>query len=409
MQLDQQTIVVVMGVVYASTLAIAAGLLAALRPSAAGRLWAWGHLLVSAAGLVLAANASARQVYLSAGAAVVLIAGRLLIYRGVRVYYGLPSWDRTLAVGVAAAGLALAGAAGMANGYARMHVVGYGSLALVAMLTVVTTLHCHQGRRSIGTPLVIVASLVHLATQLAGLSAGLSGAVSAGPFYASSANAILLLAPLVATLLALFGFTLMAMEQVIATNEHGARLDGLTRLLNRGALDKAAISLVAAWERHGQALSCLVIDVDHFKQVNDRNGHHAGDSVLKLIAEAIDNSRRASDVAGRYGGEEFCILCPHTDESQATALANRILRKVRAIPLPGEPVAFASVSIGVAELRGGAAGVEGLWRALFAAADRALYAAKEFGRDRYALASWMAPATRPVSGDVGDSSHLPIA
>ena len=407
MQLDQQTIVVVMVVVYASTLAISAGLLSALRPSAAGRLWALGHLLLSAAGLVLAANASARQVYVSAGGAAAFIAGRLLIYRGVRVYYGMASWDRTLAVGVTVAALALAGAAGMAGGPARMHVIGYGSLALVAVLTVVTLLHAYDGRRSVGTPLVVVASLIHLATHLAGFAAGLAGNVTSGPFYASSANGILLVAPLVGTLLALFGFTVMAMEQVIATNENGARLDALTRLLNRGALDKSAISLVAAWERHGQPLSCLVIDIDHFKQVNDRHGHHAGDTVLKLIAEAIDNSRRASDVAGRYGGEEFCILCPHTDEGQATALANRILKKVRGIALPGESAAFASVSIGVAELRGGAAGVEGLWRALFAAADRALYAAKEFGRDRYALASWMAPSTRPVPGDVGDSAHVP--
>ncbi|QOT81299.1 GGDEF domain-containing protein [Cupriavidus basilensis] len=396
-----------MVVVYASTLAISAGLLSALRPSAAGRLWALGHLLLSAAGLVLAANASARQVYVSAGGAAAFIAGRLLIYRGVRVYYGMASWDRTLAVGVTVAALALAGAAGMAGGPARMHVIGYGSLALVAVLTVVTLLHAYDGRRSVGTPLVVIASLIHLATHLAGFAAGLAGNVASGPFYASSANGILLVAPLVGTLLALFGFTVMAMEQVIATNENGARLDALTRLLNRGALDKSAISLVAAWERHGQPLSCLVIDIDHFKQVNDRHGHHAGDTVLKLIAEAIDNSRRASDVAGRYGGEEFCILCPHTDEGQATALANRILKKVRGIALPGESAAFASVSIGVAELRGGAAGVEGLWRALFAAADRALYAAKEFGRDRYALASWMAPSTRPVPGDVGDSAHVP--
>ena len=408
MQLDQQTIVVVMVVVYASALAISAGLLAALRPSAAGRLWAWGHLLVSAAGLVLAANASARLVYVSAAGAAMFIAGRLLVYRGVRIYCGLVSWDRSLAVGVSVAGLALLGVAGMANSQARMHVIGYGCLALVAALTAGTLLCAHGGRRSIGTPLVVVASLMHLTTQLAGFAAGVNGMVASGPFYASSADAFLLLTPLVATLLGLFGFTLMAMEQVIAAKEDGARLDALTRLLNRGALDKAATSLVAAWERHGQPLSCLVIDVDHFKQVNDRNGHHAGDSVLKLIAEAIDNSRRASDVAGRYGGEEFCILCPHTDEVQATTLANRILKKVRAIPLPGDGTAFASVSIGVAELRGGAAGVDGLWRALFAAADRALYAAKEFGRDRYALASWMAPATRPVPGDVGDSVHAPI-
>lgn len=156
----------------------------------------------------------------------------------------------------------------------------------------------------------------------------------------------------------------------------------------------SALQLVARWQRDGLPLSCLVIDIDHFKQVNDTFGHHAGDAVLREVAQALDNSRRASDVAGRYGGEEFCILCPHTDEQQATALANRILRKVRAIALPGAQ-GFASVSIGVAQLRGGPGSKEGLWRALFADADRALYHAKEHGRDRHVLASSMAA---PVPG-----------
>ncbi len=179
----------------------------------------------------------------------------------------------------------------------------------------------------------------------------------------------------------------MAMEQIIANNESGARVDALTGLLNRGALDMSALALVARWQRDGQPLSCLVIDIDHFKQVNDTFGHHAGDAVLREVAQALDNSRRASDVAGRYGGEEFCILCPHTDEHQATALANRILRKVRAIPLPGQAECFASVSIGVAQLRGATGSKELLWRTLFADADRALYQAKEQGRDRYVVVS----------------------
>jgi diguanylate cyclase (GGDEF)-like protein len=212
------------------------------------------------------------------------------------------------------------------------------------------------------------------------------------PLYGAHASALVLLAPLVATLLGLFGYTLMAMEDIVASQEIGARTDGLTGLMNRGALDKAALGLVNAWLRNRQPLACLVIDVDYFKQVNDRSGHRAGDAVLKSIAEALDNSRRASDVAGRYGGEEFCVLCPHTDETQATALANRILRKVRGIPLPGQPGEFASVSIGIAELQGERAPAEVLWQQLFGAADGALYIAKRCGRDRYAVASSLAPA-----------------
>jgi diguanylate cyclase (GGDEF)-like protein len=240
---------------------------------------------------------------------------------------------------------------------------------------------------------VLVSHLVLFASQAAALSfAGAFKEFEVTPFFLQSDGSVWPLAPLVAVLLGLFGFCLMSMEQIIARNENGARIDALTGLLNRGALDMTAIGMVARWQRDGEALSCLVIDVDHFKQVNDTHGHHAGDNVLREIAMALDNSRRASDIAARYGGEEFCILCPHTDEHQATALANRILRKVRAIELPGAK-GHASVSIGVAELRGGPSSREGLWRSLFADADRALYQAKQRGRDRFVLASSMIEET----------------
>jgi diguanylate cyclase (GGDEF)-like protein len=275
----------------------------------------------------------------------------------------------------------------------------YGVLALVSLATFATLARAGRGRHSIGAPLVLLATLVQLATQLAGFSHAMNLPVAAGAaaapltlFFAGPAGSAWALAPLIATLLGLFGFTVMAMEQIVAHNESGARMDALTGLLNRGALELSAVSLVARWQRDGQPLSCLVIDIDYFKQVNDTFGHHAGDAVLREVAHALDNSRRASDVAGRYGGEEFCVLCPHTDEQQASALANRVLRKVRAIALPAGH-GHASVSIGVAQLRGGTGGREALWRTLFADADRALYQAKAHGRDRYVLASSMAAPT----------------
>ncbi len=402
--LDQQTIAVVMMVFFCSTLIIAAGLVFALRASEAGRLWAFGHLLVSAAGLALAISAASGTGQLGTLGALAFVAGWLLIYRGVRVYYGVPAHPAALAAaGVIVLGLIVA-TNGMPDGQQVVLRIVYGLLALVSLATFATLARAGRGRRSIGAPLVLVASLVHLATQLAGFShamnlpvAGGAGAAPLTLFFAGPAGSAWLLAPLIATLLGLFGFTVMAMEQIVAHNESGARVDALTGLLNRGALEMSALSLVARWQRDGQALSCLVIDIDYFKQVNDTFGHHAGDAVLREVAHALDNSRRASDVAGRYGGEEFCVLCPHTDEQQASALANRILRKVRAIELPAGH-GHASVSIGVAQLRGGPVSKEALWRLLFADADRALYHAKEHGRDRYVLASSMAaPAAASAS------------
>ncbi|RAS05956.1 GGDEF domain-containing protein [Cupriavidus alkaliphilus] len=404
MHLDQQTIAVVMMVFFCGTLIIAAGLVFALRASMAGRLWAFGHVLVSAAGLALAVSAASGTGQLGTLGAFAFVAGWLLIYRGVRVYYGVPAHPGALAgAGAIVLGL-MAASSGLPDGPQLVLRIVYGVLALVSLATFATLARAGRGRRSIGAPLVLVASLVQLATQLAGFShatslpaGGTAAGAAAAPltlFFAGPADSAWVLAPLIATLLGLFGFTVMAMEQIVAHNESGARIDALTGLLNRGALDMSALSLVARWQRDGQPLSCLVIDIDYFKQVNDSCGHHAGDAVLREVAQALDNSRRASDVAGRYGGEEFCVLCPHTDEQQASALANRVLRKVHGIALPAGR-GHASVSIGVAQLRGGAGSREALWRSLFADADRALYHAKAQGRDRYVLASSMA---EPAAG-----------
>ncbi|WP_404994524.1 diguanylate cyclase [Cupriavidus pauculus] len=392
MHLAQQTILVVMMVVFSSTLVMAAGLVLALRASDAGRLWATGHVVASGAGLVVAAGAADGSLQLAALGAGFYLIGRLTIYRGVRAYYGLPDRAALLrGIGIVAFVLMVL-MAGVSDGRLLVHGVAYGMLAMISFATIVTMLGSKRGRTSIGGPLVLASHLVLLGSQVAALSYGAAfKGIAITPFFLQTSSSIWPLAPMVAVLLGLFGFSLMAMEQIIAQNENGARLDALTGLLNRGALDMTAVAMVARWQRDGDALSCLVIDVDHFKLVNDRHGHHAGDSVLREIATALDNSRRASDIAARYGGEEFCILCPHTDEHQATALANRILRKVRAIQLPGGG-GHASVSIGIAQLHGGPPSREGLWRNLFADADRALYLAKQRGRDQFVLGSSMAEA-----------------
>ena len=392
MHLAQQTILVVMMVVFSCTLVMAAGLVLALRANEAGRLWATGHVIASGAGLIVAASVGGDSLHLGALGAGAYIVGRLAIYRGVRVYYGLPERAMLLRGAGAVVMVLLVLMTGLPDGRLLIHAVAYGVLAMTSLCTIVTMLRGTRGRRSIGGPLVLASHLVLLAAQVAALSQTASYQNHAMvPFFVQTAGSAWPLAPMVAVLLGLFGFSLMAMEQIIARNESGARVDALTGLLNRGALDLAAVGLVARWQRDGEALSCLVIDVDRFKQVNDTHGHHAGDGVLREIAAALDNSRRASDVAARYGGEEFCILCPHTDEQQATALANRILRKVRAIALPGNG-GHASVSIGVAQLRGGPTSRDALWRSLFADADRALYQAKQRGRDQYVLGSSMVPA-----------------
>ena len=165
-----------------------------------------------------------------------------------------------------------------------------------------------------------------------------------------------------------------------------ANTDSLTGLANRASLDERAVESVALARRHERPLSCLMIDIDYFKRVNDTHGHAAGDQVLREVASRLRDGCRASDTVGRYGGEEFTALLPETDAGGALAVAEKIRATAAAAPvvLPRSngaeagPAIAVRLSIGVATLDGTMTRAE----ALLAAADRALYAAKAAGRDR---------------------------
>lgn len=157
-----------------------------------------------------------------------------------------------------------------------------------------------------------------------------------------------------------------------------ARTDALTGLANRRAFDEQLAQLVAHADRFGHSVSLILADVDHFKKVNDTWGHEAGDVVLKGIARTMQEAVRAVDVCARFGGEEIAILLPQTTLGGAVELADRLRKAVAAKPFLalGEEVSV-TVSCGVACYPEGVITKE----ALFAAADRALYDAKNAGRN----------------------------
>jgi diguanylate cyclase (GGDEF)-like protein len=158
-----------------------------------------------------------------------------------------------------------------------------------------------------------------------------------------------------------------------------AYLDPLTRTRNRGALFS---SLQREWElarRHGQPLSVIMLDVDHFKAVNDTYGHAVGDAVLKQVADCITRCVRASDIVFRYGGEEFLILLSNTPQDGAMHLAERIrleLARHTHVAGGGTPLRV-TASLGVAALYDGDSK-----ELLLTHADQALYRAKHGGRNR---------------------------
>jgi diguanylate cyclase (GGDEF)-like protein len=160
--------------------------------------------------------------------------------------------------------------------------------------------------------------------------------------------------------------------------------DPLTDTYNRRYLDERLVAEHSYADRHGIPLAVLMIDIDHFKRVNDRYGHQLGDAVLKVVAESLRRIIRPEDVLARYGGEEFVILARAVDLRGATILAERVRRRIAELPMPQNGPAEITVSVGVAVMnrqRSFPTPAEQL-----DAADRAMYAAKAQGRNRVVLA-----------------------
>jgi diguanylate cyclase (GGDEF)-like protein len=170
--------------------------------------------------------------------------------------------------------------------------------------------------------------------------------------------------------------------------------DPLTRLYNKRYFDDRLDAELRFARRHGTSLALLLIDVDHFKRVNDQRGHLAGDAVLSEIAKTLSAAVRNEDVVARYGGEELVVLSRAIGDDGAHNLAERLRKTVEALrtKVEEEPPVRVTISIGVAvypTIEVGSA------TQLTAAADRALYAAKDGGRNRVSVATSTAEPTRP--------------
>ncbi len=164
---------------------------------------------------------------------------------------------------------------------------------------------------------------------------------------------------------------------------HAAKSDQLTGVANRRGLHEAATLEINRHAVRPRDIALLLLDIDHFKQINDTYGHPVGDEVLRSLALVMLDSVRNIDVVARIGGEEFAVLLPSTDLTMAARIAERIRERVAQQPVrSGSHVIRYSVSIGVARFDAGMAGIDDL----IATADRMLYRAKYAGRDRVHVA-----------------------
>ena len=171
---------------------------------------------------------------------------------------------------------------------------------------------------------------------------------------------------------------------LVVTQAHEvANTDALTFLSNRRQIIGDLQREVLYANRYQTPLSISMLDLDHFKLVNDTHGHIVGDLVLRQVANHLQDNIREPDVIGRYGGEEFLLVLPHTPVASAAEQAERLCRKVREIRIsvPNAEL-HVTVSIGIAEYRRG----QEDWQKFLGRADAALYDAKAEGRDRWAIA-----------------------
>lgn len=190
---------------------------------------------------------------------------------------------------------------------------------------------------------------------------------------------LLLLAMVCTPLLALC-FMAIDKEQELAKLHQLATLDPLTGVFNRRSFEELARKACAQHARKQRALSLLVIDLDHFKRINDTYGHSRGDMALKALAELISEQIRTADIFSRFGGEEFCLLLPDTDADGAREVAGKLCQLINTIVLdPQDPQSTLSASIGVASM---VPATSSDWQRLFELADSRLFRAKSAGRNQ---------------------------
>lgn len=167
--------------------------------------------------------------------------------------------------------------------------------------------------------------------------------------------------------------------------QQAALRDGLTGAFNRRYLDERLVGEVAFSKRHKTPLTLMMLDLDHFKNINDTHGHRAGDHILRQFCEMLHFQVRAEDVVTRYGGEEFAVICRETGEERAAILAERLRAACETdiYMFEGTPIPV-TVSIGVAGLSENSIDEP---EKLIEAADQALYRAKSEGRNCWRLAA----------------------
>lgn len=335
-------------------------------------------LLLMGAGLMLAAQRGDPRLWLHFnGANLVTIAAFALMRRGTESFMGLPRHDAEQ-LAVLTPVVALIALAGPGEATAPLRVVAAYLAQAFIMLRTMGTIH-RALRQEFGRAemlaVVVPGSAIAVALVLLAAHQVLQWPKPAEMQTGGPVNFWLMVVYLAGSSLFSFVFMVMLTQRLVAHLRRASVRDPLTGLYNRRAIAEA---LERHWLRHRrgqQPLAVLLIDIDHFKRINDTLGHAAGDSVLMHLSSLLQRHVRAEDIVGRMGGEEFLLVLPDTLSAQALSLAERLRALVRAEALG------TTISIGIAMARTDDEQAENV----IARADAALYRAKEGGRNRIEL------------------------
>jgi diguanylate cyclase (GGDEF)-like protein len=340
-------------------------------------LWAGAPALVALSTLMFAGRGALPDAISILGANLMLLSGIALYYFGAERFYGRPiSWR--LWGGVLLALVPLLGWYTLVEPDYNVRVLLV-SLTWAAMMLSLAWLIWRQGRAVFSTRFAVVLAVMHGGVLLLRFVSAWMPLPEEGLLTPTSIQTLYVAVNAFMTLALSVALILMAGDRLREEFEQLAARDALTNVLTRRAFLAACEQELARCRRYGRSMALLLLDIDHFKAVNDTYGHQTGDRVLVDFVGRIQSLLRQPDLLARFGGEEFVVLLPETKQDEAVAVAERILAEVAA---PHDGVPAITVSIGVATNRPDEMALD----TVLARADKALYKAKAEGRNRVEVA-----------------------